>query len=112
VFLGEDLMHTRDYSDDTARVIDEEVERILREAQESCRTALTDNRHGLDLVARALLEHETIDGTEVTRLLELARAGSTSANPHNMAAMSGPSGDVSDGFGSSNFPHSEPPTDV
>ena len=36
VFLGEDLMHTRDYSDDTARVIDEEVERILREAEEAC----------------------------------------------------------------------------
>jgi hypothetical protein len=33
VFLGEDLMHTRDYSDETARVIDEEVERILREGQ-------------------------------------------------------------------------------
>ncbi|MEY4131637.1 MAG: ATP-dependent zinc metalloprotease FtsH, partial [Actinomycetota bacterium] len=83
VFLGEDLMHTRDYSDDTARVIDEEVERILRMAQDKCRQVLTDNRHGLDLVARALLEHETIEGTEVTRLLELARAGSTSANPHN-----------------------------
>lgn len=83
VFLGEDLMHTRDYSDDTARVIDEEVERILRQAQERCREVLTENRNGLDLVARALLEHETIDGTEVSRLLELARAGSTSANPHN-----------------------------
>jgi cell division protease FtsH len=112
VFLGEDLMHTRDYSDDTARVIDEEVERILREAQENCRTALTENRHGLDLVARALLEHETIDGTEVTRLLELARAGSTSANPHNMAAMSGPSAQGTDGLGNTNFPHTEPPADV
>jgi cell division protease FtsH len=87
VFLGEDLMHTRDYSDDTARVIDEEVERILREAQERCRTALTANRNGLDLVARALLEHETIDGTEVTRLLELANAGSTSANPHTGSSL-------------------------
>ena len=37
VFLGDDLMHTRDYSDDTARVIDEEVERILREQEEHCR---------------------------------------------------------------------------
>jgi cell division protease FtsH len=93
VFLGEDLMHTRDYSDDTARVIDEEVERILRQAQESCREVLTDNRNGLDLVARALLEHETIDGTEVSRLLELARAGSTSANPHNgTSAPRSPSG--------------------
>ena len=111
VFLGEDLMHTRDYSDDTARVIDEEVERILREAQDRCRVALTDNRHGLDLVARALLEHETIEGTEVTRLLELARAGSTSANPHSVAAMSGPSGG-GDGIGSQSFPHTEPPTEV
>ena len=68
VFLGEDLMHTRDYSDDTARVIDEEVERILREQEERCRTVLTEHRDGLDLVARALLEHETIDGAEVTRL--------------------------------------------
>ena len=81
VFLGEDLMHTRDYSDDTARVIDEEVERILRQAQDRCRDALVENRHGLDLVARALLEHETIEGSEVTRLLELALPGSTSANP-------------------------------
>jgi cell division protease FtsH len=77
VFLGEDLMHTRDYSDDTARVIDEEVERILREQEQRCREILTDNRKGLDLVARALLEHETIDGSEVTRLIQLARNGST-----------------------------------
>jgi len=75
VFLGEDLMHTRDYSDDTARVIDEEVERILREAENRCRTVLTENRNGLDLVARALLEHETIDGGEVTRLIELGESG-------------------------------------
>lgn len=74
VFLGEDLMHTRDYSDDTARVIDEEVERILREQEQRCREILTENRKGLDLVARALLEHETIDGNEVSRLIELARA--------------------------------------
>jgi cell division protease FtsH len=75
VFLGEDLMHTRDYSDDTARVIDEEVERILREQEERCRQILLENRKGLDLVARALLEHETIDGSEVNRLIELARNG-------------------------------------
>jgi cell division protease FtsH len=84
VFLGEDLMHTRDYSDDTARVIDEEVERILRDQQERCRQVLGENRNGLDLVARGLLEHETIDGTEVTRLLELASPGATAANPHSV----------------------------
>jgi cell division protease FtsH len=75
VFLGEDLMHTRDYSDETARVIDEEVERILREQEERCRETLSAHRNGLDLVARALLEHETIDGSEVYRLVALGREG-------------------------------------
>src|SRR3954465_10678100 len=75
VFLGEDLMHSRDYSDETARVIDEEVEKILREQEERCRVVLGDNRHGLDLVARALMEHETIDGDEVQRLIEIGRTG-------------------------------------
>ena len=37
VFLGEDLVHTRDYSDETARVIDEEVERILRDEEDRTR---------------------------------------------------------------------------
>ncbi len=75
VFLGEDLMHTRDYSDETARVIDEEVERILREMEERCRETLHEHRKALDLVARALLEHESIDGAEVSRLVGLARRG-------------------------------------
>jgi cell division protease FtsH len=75
VFLGEDLIHTRNYSDETARVIDEEVERILRDQEDRCRTTLREHRHGLDLVARALLEHETIDGSEVTRLINLAGGG-------------------------------------
>ena len=71
VFLGEDLIHTRDYSDETARVIDEEVERILREQEDRCREVLREHRNGLDLVARALLERETIDGAEVNRLIAL-----------------------------------------
>jgi cell division protease FtsH len=72
VFLGDDLMHSRDYSDDTARVIDEEVERILREQEERCRQTLKHYRPGLDAVASALLEHETIDGEEVRRLIDEA----------------------------------------
>jgi cell division protease FtsH len=75
VFLGEDLIHTRNYSDETARVIDEEVERILRDQEDRCRVTLREHRNGLDLVARALLEHETIDGSEVTRLINLGGGG-------------------------------------
>jgi cell division protease FtsH len=70
VFLGEDLMHTRDYSDETARVIDEEVERILRDEEARTRKVLMEYRAGLDAVASALLEKETLDGSEVTALVD------------------------------------------
>jgi cell division protease FtsH len=72
VFLGEDLMHTRDYSDETARVIDEEVERILRDEEDRARKVLTEYRDGLDAVAEALLERETLDGDEVAALVDNA----------------------------------------
>src|SRR3954454_3982913 len=78
VFLGEDLVHTRDYSDETARVIDEEVERILRGQEDRTLELLTRYRPGLEAVARALLQHETLDGLEVERLVDGAvgyRAG-------------------------------------
>jgi cell division protease FtsH len=75
VFLGEDLMQSREsYSGRMANVIDEEIERILREAEERCRTLLTENRGGLNMVARSLLEHETIDGATVKRLVAMAQA--------------------------------------
>ena len=70
VFLGDDLMHSRDYSDETSRVIDEEVGRILREQEERATKMLRRHRKGLDLVAAALLEKETIDGEEVTSLVD------------------------------------------
>ncbi len=72
VFLGEDLVHTRDYSDETARVIDEEVERILRQEESRARRILRLNRRGLDGVAQALLEHETLDGDEVAQIVDYA----------------------------------------
>ena len=63
-------MHTRDYSEETSRVIDEEVERILREQEERASAELLRHRKGLDAVAAALLDKETIDGTEVGRLVD------------------------------------------
>jgi cell division protease FtsH len=72
VFLGEDLMHSRDYSDVTSRVIDEEVERILREQEARALRLLGEHREGLTSVAHALLEKETIGGAEVGRLVDEA----------------------------------------
>jgi cell division protease FtsH len=73
VFLGEDLMHAaRDYSDVTSRVIDEEVERILREQEARASRLLHEHRRGLAAVAVALLERETIDGADVAQLVDEA----------------------------------------
>jgi len=74
VFLGDDLMTSRDYSDETARVIDEEVQHILTSQEKRCRELLLRHRNALDLVARSLLEHETIDGEEVSRLVAVAES--------------------------------------
>ena len=71
VFLGEDLMTSgREYSDDTAKLIDGEIARILREQEDRARDLLTKHRRGLDLVAQRLLEEETIDGQAVGRLVQ------------------------------------------
>jgi len=72
VFLGEDLLHSRDYSEDTARVVDAEVSRILREQEERAVQLLSRHRGGLDAVAHGLLERETLEGEEVGRLVDEA----------------------------------------
>jgi cell division protease FtsH len=72
VFLGEDLMHTRDYSDHTSQIIDDEVERILREQEARAIEVLTLHRRGLESLTRSLLEHETVDGESAARLIDEA----------------------------------------
>ena len=68
IFLGDDLMSGREYSDETARVIDEEVERILRTQQDRARRALIEHRPALDRIAAALLDLETISGKQIIAL--------------------------------------------
>ena len=71
VFLGEDLMTGgREYSDDTARMMDEEINTILRQEESRAIEILTKHRAGLDLVAQALLDKETIDGALVSALVQ------------------------------------------
>ena len=82
VFLGEDLMSSgREYSDDTARVLDEEINRILRSQETRAMELLAKHRTGLDLVAEALLEHETIDGAEVAKLVQRGLDSSAPQTP-------------------------------
>jgi len=71
VFLGEDLMaNGREYSDATAQKVDAEIARILTEQEARAEEYLRKHRAGLDLVAKALLEEETIDGPAVGRLVQ------------------------------------------
>jgi len=77
VFLGEDFGQQREYSEDTSRLIDDEVEKILRTSEQRCKELIENNRGALDLIAQALLEHETISGEEVNRLITVAQGGAT-----------------------------------
>jgi cell division protease FtsH len=71
VFLGEDLMSQgREYSDETAKLLDTEIARILHSQEQRAHDLLLKHRRGLDLIAEALLEHETIDGPMVAELIQ------------------------------------------
>jgi cell division protease FtsH len=76
VFLGEDLVQSRDYSDRTAQVIDIEIQRILSEQALRAQKVLASHRSALDAVATALVEQETLDGPAVTRIVAAAEATS------------------------------------
>lgn len=69
VFLGRDMSRQREYSDSTAREIDEEVQKITKEAFERALNTLRENRDVLDQVAEKLLEEEEIPGRVVQELL-------------------------------------------
>ena len=77
VFLGEELIHTREYSDETARVIDEEVSRILGEQSARAAQVLRSNRAALDAVAEALAARESLEGSEVEQLIGAAQQQAT-----------------------------------
>ena len=70
VFLGRDFMSRKEYSESTARQIDEEISSILRTLYAEAKEILTDNRELLVRVSDALLERETLDGSELRLILE------------------------------------------
>jgi len=67
VFLGRDLMEERNYSEETARLIDNEVKRIIEEGYAKAQKILTENREKLELLAKMLLEKETLDADEIRK---------------------------------------------
>jgi cell division protease FtsH len=69
IFLGHSVTQQKHVSDATARLIDEEVRRLIDEAEETARRILDEHRDDLDLLAGTLLEYETVSGEEVKALL-------------------------------------------
>ncbi len=69
VFLGHSVTQRKNVSDSTAAVIDAEIRRLIDEGAETARTILDDRRDELELLAQALLEHETLSADEVRRVI-------------------------------------------
>ena len=70
IFLGREIAQHRDYSEDTAIHIDQEVRRIVTAGYENARSILENNRDTLERIAQALLEREVLDAVELKLLLE------------------------------------------
>jgi len=70
IFLGHSVTQQKHVSDATARLIDEEVRRLIDEGELRARNILSDHRDDLDRLATALLEYETLSGDEVDTLLK------------------------------------------
>ena len=70
VFLGRDYGNTQDYSDETARRIDDEVARIMQQAHERARQVLLAHQEQMHLMAQVLLERETVEDEACQALLD------------------------------------------
>jgi cell division protease FtsH len=73
-YLGAQQLTTRQYAEETQRVIDEEVARLLKEADDRAGALLESRRAALEEVVALLLERETIDGEDVQGVLSKERA--------------------------------------
>jgi len=70
VFLARDLSRPREYSEATAQQIDAEVKRIIDEAYARAQRKLDERRAAVEVLAKALLEYETLDASHVKEILE------------------------------------------
>jgi cell division protease FtsH len=66
----ERMVHERQYSDETAKIIDDEVESLITEAANRARAVVKANLHKLEDLKKALLEKETVEAQEVSKLLD------------------------------------------
>ena len=77
VFLGREISEQRDYSDTIAETIDDEVHSLVQTAYEVAKSLLNENLGKLSALAKYLVEHESVEGEELTNLLNSAPASIT-----------------------------------
>jgi cell division protease FtsH len=70
IFLGREISQHRDYSESTAQVIDEEVRKVITEAQKTAERLLNENVELLHNLAKALLDYEILDGNQIEKILK------------------------------------------
>ena len=70
VFLGHSVTQSKNVSDETAKLIDAEVKRLIDEAKDKAKKILTNNIDELHIIAKGLLEYETLTGDEIKDLLK------------------------------------------
>ncbi len=69
LFLGREMAQQKDFSENSAKIIDEEIQRIIMEMENKAIDLLKKNRDKLDALAHSLLEHETLENEDVDKLL-------------------------------------------
>jgi cell division protease FtsH len=89
IFLGREMARTKDYSEATAREIDDEIKRITDEAYKTAHDIIFQNRDKLELIAKSLLEYETLEGSQVE---EIIRTGKFNPPPKNPSQIEPPMG--------------------
>jgi cell division protease FtsH len=88
VFLGHSVARNQSVSEATAQLIDQEVRRLIEEAEQTARKVLTDNLDELHRLAEALLEYETLSGEESKRVIKGEDIGRDQGNSRVPAALS------------------------
>jgi cell division protease FtsH len=89
VFLGRDMMRAKEYSEVTAQQIDAEIKRIIDDGFNTAKTIIETKRDKLELIAKALLEYETLEGSQVEEIVKNGVFTPPQKPPANVGPMMG-----------------------
>ena len=81
VFLGREISRSENFSEDTARLIDAEIHKLVNEQYNRAKSIIIERRAALDTIAQALLQFETVEGKQVLEILEFGEIRSPLTPP-------------------------------